>query len=122
MKRKFNLNYLFSTRKNRIWALCPAIASFLAIAITDFTNGGFEAGNLSGWTVSTYLNSSGVTVASPAESTGRGDLILNSGGSNFTTVVSGSGPETQADPSLGSGATFRYPLFGDSIQQMANHT
>jgi hypothetical protein len=121
MNRKFNLNTLFSKRKNRIWALCLAISSFLAVAIADFTNGGFEAGNLTGWTVTSYLNNSGVSVATPAESTGRSDLNLTLGGSNYTTVVSGSGPETQTDPALGSGASFRYPLFGTNAARV-NYT
>jgi hypothetical protein len=121
MKRNFQFRSFFSKKNNRIWALTFALSTFLAIAIADFANGGFEAGNLTGWTTSTYLNSTGVTVATPVENTQRSALNLSSGGTNYTSVVTGSGPETLTDVKVGSGGTLRIPLFGNSAARV-NYT
>jgi uncharacterized repeat protein (TIGR01451 family) len=121
MKMEFNFFSLLSKKNTRLWALGISLSTFLAIAIADFTNGGFEAGNLTGWTTSTYLNNTGVTVASPVENTQRSALNLSTGGTNYTSVVTGSGPESLTDAQVGSGGTLRIPLFGNSAARV-NYT
>jgi uncharacterized repeat protein (TIGR01451 family) len=81
-----------------------------------WTNGSFESGSAgsppSGWTVTPYLNP-GVTISTPQT---RAGLNLESGGSGLTTTLSSSGgPESQPDPSLGTGASLRWPKYGNQV-------
>jgi uncharacterized repeat protein (TIGR01451 family) len=81
------------------------------VAIADFVNGGFEDGTLSSWTVTTYTRGNN-TVATPVEETLRSGLSLTAGGTDNTSVVSGSSTESEYDVNLGASSTLRFPLFG----------
>ena len=81
-----------------------------------FTNGGFEAGatNMAppSWTVTTFLDP-GVTITTPQT---RAGLNLQTGGVPLTlTLNAPGGPESQTDPSLGAGATLRWPKYGNNV-------
>lgn len=89
--------------------LTASLASVVAIA--DFVNGGFESGSLSSWTVTTYTRGTN-TVASPVEDTLRSGLSLTAGGTDNTSVVSGSSNESEYDTNLGASSSLRFPLFG----------
>ena len=76
-----------------------------------FVNGGFEDGNLGGWTVSTNLNSRGIVNFPPATIT---DLGLQSGGNNYTSVVTG--PTDGVVPAgLSAKSTLRVPRYGNNV-------
>jgi uncharacterized repeat protein (TIGR01451 family) len=64
------------------------------------TNGGFETGNLTGWTVSTFLNSQGLAAVPP---TAVADLRLGTGGRNFTAARTASPPGSQVPSGLTAG-------------------
>jgi choice-of-anchor A domain-containing protein/uncharacterized repeat protein (TIGR01451 family)/uncharacterized repeat protein (TIGR02543 family) len=72
------------------------------------SNGGFEGGNLSGWSVDVNLNPSGLGAIPPGS---LADLRLSSGGRNLTAAVSGT-TETQVPSGLSSGSSLRYPKYG----------
>lgn len=76
-----------------------------------FSNGGFESGTAGAappsWTVTTYLNSGGITIQSPQT---RAGLNLATGGNPLTQIVAGT---NQPDPDLGAGASLRWPLVGN---------
>jgi MYXO-CTERM domain-containing protein len=78
-----------------------------------FANGSFESdaiGNApTSWTVSSYQNE-GITDTRPAAQT-MASLKLQTGGYAATFVVGGTA-ESQTDPDLGTGASFRYPKYG----------
>jgi hypothetical protein len=88
-----------------------------AVATTSsalFTNGGFETGAAGAappsWTVQTFLNA-GVTVQTPQT---RAGLNLQAGGvARTVTLASAGGPLSQPDPSLGAGASLRWPRYGN---------
>jgi len=102
-------------------AFVPALASAGSVG---FTNGGFEDGDLTGWTVQHWLNDTGIPslIATPARSPVTfGDLNLtadtNSGSSTATSPTSQTytgivptGSITSPDPLSLSGLTF--PLYG----------
>ncbi|WNG20265.1 choice-of-anchor A family protein [Cystobacter fuscus] len=71
-------------------------------------NGGFEDGTLSGWSVSTNLNVSGLRAIPPAT---LSDLNLSSGGAIRTAAVGGE-TETKIPVGLSAGSTLRYPKYG----------
>ncbi len=79
-------------------------------------NGGFESGTSGqsppGWTVSTYLDP-GVTIQTPQT---RAGLNLQAGGNPLTTeLYSAAGAESQPDVYLGSGASLRWPKYGNYV-------
>jgi uncharacterized repeat protein (TIGR01451 family) len=80
-----------------------------------FTNGDFEDGAAGsvppGWTLTTYSNP-GVTFPP----TSRDSLNLGTGGvASTSTLNSATGPEMQVDASLGSGASLRWPKYGNKV-------
>src|SRR5262249_27529294 len=84
-----------------------------------WTNGDFEGDPVSttpptGWTLTTYLNTSGVsgTATTPPPSFAALNLTATAGQGKTETYVVGGTTLSQADPDLGSGQSFRYPLFG----------
>lgn len=80
--------------------LAPAIISAL------FNNGGFENGDFSSWTKTTYEND-GLTGSPPF--TGA-SIVRTPGGVDISQIISGSGPETTPDTiSLGK---LKVPKFG----------
>jgi uncharacterized repeat protein (TIGR01451 family) len=93
-----------------------------------FTNGDFESGTNNqpppSWTVSTYLNPNpnGVTIQTPQT---RAGLNLATGGVARTyTLLTAAGPESQADPTLGTAASLRWPKFGNAcaiVNQQGNN-
>lgn len=80
-----------------------------------FDNGGFETGTHDqappSWIVATNINR-GVTLQDPQT---RAGLDLRDGGVGKTVTLVASGPESQPDPDLGSGASLRWPKFGDAV-------
>jgi len=83
-----------------------------------FTNGDFENDPIgttppSGWTLLNYLNANGVsgTASAPPSSFSALNLSGLGTGVNATYVVGGAAL-TQADPDLGTGQAFRFPLYG----------
>lgn len=76
----------------------------------DFVNGGFEASDLSGWTVSTSLNpGAGIPLFPPTQISNLG---LLTGGINRTSVKQGATPESQVAFGLTATDSLRYPRFG----------
>lgn len=76
----------------------------------DFVNGGFEASDLTGWTVITGLNpGTGIPTFPPMS---IANLGLLSGGKNLTSVKQGATPESQIAAGLTAGDSLRYPRFG----------
>jgi hypothetical protein len=85
--------------------------------IAAFVNGDFETGNIgdmppTGWTLQNYKNPgvSGTATAPPSSFaalnlTGLGTMV------NETSVVGGA-TLSQPDPDLGTGESFRYPIYG----------
>ncbi|HMC72382.1 MAG TPA: hypothetical protein VKJ07_24725, partial [Mycobacteriales bacterium] len=83
-----------------------------------FSNGDFENDAIgtmppSGWTLQNYLNPNGVsgTTSAPPSSFSALNLSGLGTGVNDTFVVGGTAL-SQSDPDLGSGQTFRFPLYG----------
>jgi hypothetical protein len=78
-----------------------------------FGNGNFETGTAGSappsWTVGTKLNP-GVTIQTPQTKAG---LNLGGGGIPLTYTLNAASPESQPDPNLGAGASFRWPKFGN---------
>lgn len=74
----------------------------------DFINGGFELGDLTGWTASSSLNNS-IGVFPPTKIS---DLTLAAGGTMRTYVRMGDMLESQIPSGLTAADTLRYPKFG----------
>ncbi len=92
----------------------PAGTKLGATQQAVWSNGDFESDGIgtsppTGWTVNTYLNP-GITDTRPGVQT-LASLNLGAGGAAASSVVGGA-PETQADPDIGAGGTFRYPKYG----------
>lgn len=79
------------------------------IAWALFVNGGFEAGDFSSWTKTTFLNTGGLTGTPPFSGA---SITRAAGGSDQSAVVTAGTPETGVDPVLGATATLKYPKFG----------
>jgi uncharacterized repeat protein (TIGR01451 family) len=96
-----------TTRRLRLTLLTVATVTLLSVAIQAlFTNGGFEAGNFTGWTKSTFLNP-GLTGAQPFSGA---SIVRNGGGSDGSSVVGpGATPLSLAD---GLVPNVLYPRFG----------
>ncbi|MFL5353509.1 OmpA family protein [Archangium sp.] len=74
-----------------------------------FTNGSFEDGSLTGWSVSTNLNP-GIATIPPASTA---DLNLQPGGLDFTSAKQApGGPESEIPAGLDSSASLRWPRYG----------
>ena len=89
-----------------------------------FINGDFENDPIgttppSGWTLLNYLNANGVsgTASAPPSSFSALNLSGVGTGVNATYVVGGTAL-TQADPDLGTGQTFRFPLYGQRAARL----
>ena len=72
-----------------------------------YTNGGFESGNLSSWTVVTNTNP-GITYP-PAS---IADLRLAGGGTARSFARTGATPESQIPAGMSASSTLRYPKYG----------
>src|SRR5437868_2357021 len=81
----------------------PSVVATRAQA--DFVNGGFEAGNLNNWTVTTNLN----PVIGTFPPMSIVDLGLAAGGNNLTSAKTGVPPESQIPNGLTAGDSLRYP-------------
>ncbi len=76
----------------------------------DFVNGGFEASDLTGWTVTTALNpGAGIPMFPP---TSISSLGLAGAGVNRTSVKQGATPESVVAAGLSMADSLRYPRFG----------
>ncbi len=77
-----------------------------------FLNGGFESGggSLTNWTVSTYLNNTGIAAVPP---TSIAQLNLAAGGNNYTFARTNAVPESQLFAGMSAAAGVpRWPKFG----------
>jgi hypothetical protein len=88
-------------------ALC-LLLFFPSSAFALFSNGGFETGDFTGWTISTFLNP-GLSGSPPF--TGA-NIVRNTGGYDYTSIL---GSPTTAEMSLtdaNTGGVLHYPLSG----------
>jgi len=93
----------------RVGLVLSAIVASGVGSLALFTNGGFENGNLSSWTVTTFLNPS-LTGSAPY---GASSIVRNTGGANNTFVVGtlGSGPFSVSVTETNN--QLKVPRFGD---------
>jgi uncharacterized repeat protein (TIGR01451 family) len=84
------------------------LAGFSVYLFAAFTNGGFETGDFTGWTQSTFLNY-GLTGSQPYSGA---SIVRTAGGSQQSVIVTGATPESVVDPQLGAGASLKYPKYG----------
>lgn len=107
----------------RSWSGLRAVAFAAACAIAGtgttlvalFTNGGFEAGDFSGWTTAHHQRGDLNGGAAKAPNYTRQDVTLSTGGSPASEVVGdGSGPFLAVDPMTvgGTGPGLSYPRYG----------
>ena len=99
--------------RNRTWVMAAVLVLltvFSAYLFAAFVNGGFEIGDFTGWTKSSYLNDQGLVGTQPYS----GASITRSPGGdiNESVIVTAAAPETGVDPVLGAGASLRFPKFG----------
>ena len=93
---------------------CAAVLWLSADVGAVFTNGDFESGTPGsvppGWTVSSFLNTVGVTVQTPQT---PADLNLSPGGVVTTFILNSPvGPLSEPDPYLANAASLRWPRYG----------
>lgn len=90
----------------------------VSTALALFTNGSFEAGDFSGWTKTTFLNT-GLTGSSPF--TGS-SIVRGAGGTDTSVIVGGPSvqPLSQNDPILGT--ALQYPRFGNYAARVGSTT
>ncbi len=91
-----------------------------------FANGGFETGNLNSWTISSFLNTSGLNCADAGDCanfppSSEAELRLADGGALTTLAIEGNGGATSStDPAIfDGGGSLRYPRF-DSWAALVN--
>ena len=84
-----------------------------------FANGGFENGNLSSWTTTSYFNATGLSCADAGDCanyppTSEAQLNLGNGGAITTSAIQGDGgtPGSEDLMIFDGGSDLRYPLFG----------
>lgn len=101
---------LLSSYRAPLLALLVAVGAFNTSLSALFTNGSFESGSFSGWTKSTFLNP-GLSGSAPY--TGA-SIVRNNGGLDRSHVRGNPSatPFSLTDPTLGAGASFRYPRNG----------
>jgi uncharacterized repeat protein (TIGR01451 family) len=97
----------------RVWVMAMVVVLLAAVSayvLAVFVNGGFESGDFTGWTKSSYLNDQGLIGTQPYS----GASITRSPGGdiNESVIVTAVPPETGVDPLLGAGASLRFPKFG----------
>jgi len=98
----------------------PAAEPTGKVSSALFANGGFEDGTNNAsppsWTVTAFTNH-GVTIQTPQTRSGLD--LRTTGNPTLRTVTlvapAGAGPESQADPDLGTNASFRWPKFGNAV-------
>jgi uncharacterized repeat protein (TIGR01451 family) len=95
-------------RRIPVVAVVVAALAIPGVLWALFVNGGFEAGDFSGWTQTTYLNP-GLTGSPPFSGA---SIVRNPGGPQQSAVVTAATPETGVDPQLGATATLKFPKFG----------
>lgn len=86
----------------------PPLAPIASRSQADAVNGGFESGDLNGWTLSTNLNNS-ITTFPPMS---IANLGLAGGGTNRTYARTGATPESVIPAGLVAADTLRFPRFG----------
>jgi uncharacterized repeat protein (TIGR01451 family) len=109
-------------RRNRVLVLAAVVvllAGFSVYLFAAFTNGGFESGDFTGWTKSSYLNSAGLTGTQPFS--GASITRAVGGDTNESVIVTGATPESVVDPLLGAGASLKYPKFGTYSARVNNN-
>jgi uncharacterized repeat protein (TIGR01451 family) len=99
--------------RNRTWVMAAVLVLltvFSAYLLAAFVNGGFESGDFTGWTKSSYLNDQGLVGTQPYS--GASITRTAGGDSTESVIVTAVPPETGVDPLLGAGASLRFPKFG----------
>jgi uncharacterized repeat protein (TIGR01451 family) len=86
------------------------LAGFSLYLFAAFTNGGFETGDFTGWTKTSYLNDQGLVGTQPYS--GASITRTVGGDTNESVIVTAATPETGVDPVLGAGASLKFPKFG----------
>src|ERR1700687_903013 len=100
---------IFGCSKTRDTASMPDPSSNIAHRSSPLViNGGFEAGDLSGWTLQTYYNP-GISFFPPRN---VADLNLQAGGGPLTFARNGP-TEMQVPAGLTSSSSMRYPKYGN---------
>jgi uncharacterized repeat protein (TIGR01451 family) len=97
----------------RVWVMAMVVVLLAAVStyvLAAFVNGGFETGDFTGWTKSSYLNDQGLIGTQPYS----GASITRSpgGDTNESVIVTAATPETGVDPVLGASASLKFPKFG----------
>src|SRR5690349_24854276 len=82
-----------------------AVLLLTASTLAIFTNGGFEAGDFTGWTKAAFLNSGGLSGSQPYSGS---SITRDAGGVDRTTVATGA-TMSQTD---GIVSAVQYPRFG----------
>lgn len=98
--------------RNRTWVMAAVLVLltvFSSYLLAVFVNGGFETGDFTGWTKSSYLNP-GLVGTQPYSGA---SITRNPGGdTNESVIVTAVTPETGVDGELGPTASLKYPKFG----------
>src|SRR2546423_4337717 len=97
----------------------PPSGSRYLVTNGDFENDAIGTMPPSGWTMQNYLNSNGVSGTANAPPSSFSSLNLTGLGTGVNdTFVVGGAALSQADPDLGTGQTFRFPLYGQRAARL----
>jgi len=99
--------------RNRTWVMAAVLVLLTVFSVylfAAFTNGGFEIGDFTGWTKSSYLNSGGLIGTQPYS--GASITRAAGGDTNESVIVTAVTPETGVDGELGPTASLKFPKFG----------
>lgn len=113
------MRYLFATRRVLVGLTVAVVIGLVGAtsALALFNNGGFEAGDFSGWQVDPLLNPGlrGVEPFSGAS------MALVRGGTNTSTVLGGAGvaPLSMTDPVV---SDIHFPRFGSYVARVGDTT
>lgn len=107
--------------RNRMWVMAAVLVLltvFSAYLLAAFVNGGFESGDFTGWTKSSYLNDQGLVGTQPYS--GASITRSTGGDPNESVIVTAPTPETGVDPQLGATASLKFPKFGTYSARVNN--
>jgi uncharacterized repeat protein (TIGR01451 family) len=105
----------------RVWVMAMVAVLLAAVSsyvLAVFVNGGFETGDFTGWTKSSYLNDQGLVGTQPYS--GASITRTPGGDINESVIVTATPTETGVDPLLGAGASLRFPKFGTYAARVNN--
>lgn len=96
-------------RRWRALLTLAVLAMWTSVGMALFSNGGFEAGDFTGWTKSTFLNY-GLTQPSPFDGN---DIVRTAGGTDVSSVVGSPGGGPFSVSVTQTGGVLQVPRFGD---------